>query len=105
MARVFTHISEEELALLDPESAFAKRVRGIFKEQEQPWWGHYIEQAQKEYGREGECEIDDDACVSQSDDGGAYVQAWVWVYDKCCPECDEPVRFGEVCQCAASVNS
>jgi len=30
---------------------------------------------------EGTLEIDSNAMVSQSDDGGAYVQAWVWVYD------------------------
>lgn len=30
---------------------------------------------------EGECEIDDKAVVSVSDEGGAYVQAWVWVDD------------------------
>lgn len=28
---------------------------------------------------EGELEIDDDAVVSEGDDNGAYVQAWVWV--------------------------
>lgn len=31
-----------------------------------------------EFVREGECEIDDHAVVSQSD-AGAYVMAWVWV--------------------------
>ncbi|WP_169833234.1 hypothetical protein [Sphingomonas panacis] len=30
------------------------------------------------FARAGECEIDDDAVVSASDDG-AYVMAWVWV--------------------------
>jgi len=35
--------------------------------------------------REGECEIDDHAVVSASDEG-AYVMAWVWVY---APEEDE----------------
>lgn len=30
---------------------------------------------------EGELEVDDDAKVSISPDGGAYVQAWVWVTD------------------------
>ncbi len=29
--------------------------------------------------KEGELEIDDDAKISEGDDNGAYVQAWVWV--------------------------
>lgn len=28
---------------------------------------------------EGELEIDDGATISEGDDNGAYVQAWVWV--------------------------
>lgn len=31
--------------------------------------------------KDGELEIDPDAVVSISEDGGAYVQAWVWVQD------------------------
>ena len=42
----------------------------------------YFEQAKELWHRDGECEIDSDAVVSVSDDGGAYVQAWVWVADK-----------------------
>ncbi len=30
---------------------------------------------------DGVLEIDSDAKVSRGDDPGAYVQAWVWVYD------------------------
>lgn len=37
------------------------------------------ELAGQQYGREGECEIDDDAVISRGEDNGAYVQAWVWV--------------------------
>lgn len=32
--------------------------------------------------REGSVEVDDNALVSVSDDGGAYVQAWIWVSDE-----------------------
>lgn len=32
-------------------------------------------------GKDGEIEVDDDASVSVSDDGGAYVMAWLWVYN------------------------
>lgn len=39
----------------------------------------YREKADEEHGRDGECEIDDDAVVSISEDGGAYVASWVWV--------------------------
>lgn len=36
--------------------------------------------ASDEWHRDGEIEIDSDAVVSRSEDGGAYVAAWVWVY-------------------------
>lgn len=29
--------------------------------------------------RDGEVEVDDNAVVSEGEDNGAYVQAWVWV--------------------------
>lgn len=35
--------------------------------------------AKEQLQKDGELEIDDDAVVSISEDGGAYVQAWVWV--------------------------
>lgn len=38
-----------------------------------------IELARAEHQRDGEVEIDDSAIISYSDDGGAYVGAWVWV--------------------------
>lgn len=41
----------------------------------------YVAAADEIHGRDGECEIDDGAKVSLGDDSGAYVQAWVWVYD------------------------
>jgi hypothetical protein len=34
---------------------------------------------QHETRREGELEIDDGAKLSEGDDNGSYVQAWVWV--------------------------
>ncbi|HYW43078.1 MAG TPA: hypothetical protein VE959_09480, partial [Bryobacteraceae bacterium] len=46
----------------------------------------YIEQAQADYMRDGEIEIDDGAVVSRGSDQGAYVQAWVWVSDDSLPE-------------------
>lgn len=39
------------------------------------------QKAQNEIANDGEIEIDEGAVVSLSDDGGAYVQAWVWISD------------------------
>lgn len=50
----------------------------------------YREAAKNLYHNDGECEIDDTAVVSVSEDGGAYVQAWVWVYDTDVTERKEP---------------
>lgn len=38
----------------------------------------YRKAAKSQYHSEGQVEIDDDALVSESEEG-AYVQAWVWV--------------------------
>ncbi len=38
-----------------------------------------VDLAKSQHHRDGECEIDDTATVSEGDDNGAYVQAWVWV--------------------------
>lgn len=39
-----------------------------------------VELARKKHQKEGTIEIDDNAKVSEGNDNGAYVQAWVWVY-------------------------
>lgn len=41
----------------------------------------WLEAARSIHQVEGECEIDNNAQISYSSDGGAYVQAWVWVPD------------------------
>lgn len=41
--------------------------------------GEIREMARDEHQREGEVEIDDNAILSEGDDNGTYVQAWVWV--------------------------
>lgn len=38
-----------------------------------------VELAKEQCHRDGECEVDDNAIVSEGNDNGAYVQAWVWV--------------------------
>lgn len=35
--------------------------------------------AREQWSEEGTLEIDDNAVISDGDDNGAYVQAWVWV--------------------------
>jgi hypothetical protein len=35
--------------------------------------------AKDQHHKDGEIEIDDGSTVSEGDDNGAYVQAWVWV--------------------------
>lgn len=50
------------------------------------------------YAKDGVLEIDDEALVSESNDNGAYVQAWVWVgfvetdLDKTGPEDEKYVK-------------
>ena len=39
----------------------------------------FREAARKLKEKEGELEIDDNAAISRGSDGGAYVQAWVWI--------------------------
>lgn len=38
-----------------------------------------VEMAREQHHDEGTCEVDNNAEVSEGDDNGAYVQAWVWV--------------------------
>ena len=38
-----------------------------------------IDLARERHGEEGAVEIDDNAQLSEGDDNGCYVQAWVWV--------------------------
>jgi hypothetical protein len=42
----------------------------------------YLKAAHEHHDREGEIEFDDTAIISESDDEGAYVMAWVWVTDE-----------------------
>lgn len=52
---------------------------------------------------DGELEIDDNAIVSEGDENGAYVAAWVWVsfdgtrLSKLCELCDEPLNADGKC--------
>lgn len=46
---------------------------------EQELEGLYRSAARRLWHEEGSIEVDEAAAVSLSEDGGAYVQAWVWV--------------------------
>ena len=37
------------------------------------------ELARAQYHEDGVCEIDDSSLISEGDDNGCYVEAWVWV--------------------------
>jgi hypothetical protein len=54
-------------------------------------WPEWIQAAQDLHHRDGECEIDDNAIVSEGGDNGAYVSAWVWVPLPACDCCGEPL--------------
>ena len=58
---------ENEIKMLDPQHGESSRVRKI----------RILAKTTLE--KDGELEIDDNAVISESDDNGAYVQAWVWI--------------------------
>ena len=49
---------------------------------------------------DGDIEFDDDAIVSLSDDGGAYVQAWLWIDD---PEASDPDDIEHCDRCTVAL--
>lgn len=57
------------------------RSINILLEADEKTIDRYVERAGDLYHRDGEIEIDDDAMLSLSKDGGEYVSAWVWVPD------------------------
>lgn len=48
--------------------------------QPSPTDAELIRRAKEQHGRDGECEIDRNAVVSENDTNGAYVSAWVFVH-------------------------
>lgn len=71
--------SEELLATL---SEAVKATRMERRTQNSAKCEAYRAAAAAQYGSDGEVEIDSNAIVSLGADPGAYVQAWVWVYDE-----------------------
>lgn len=60
---------------------------------------HYRDAAQA-MQRDGELEVDDGAVVSLSDDGGAYVAAWMWVSAEAAGLTDDDIETDEPGRCA-----
>lgn len=81
----------------DVKSAMAYITEALGADQDETV-DQYREAARTKWEEEGECEIDDLAVVSVSEDGGAYVQAWVWVSNEdagikdlgSCADCGQP---------------
>lgn len=71
-------VSEREV-YPDPENRLAHNERKGYESMATN--KEYIKTAKEKYHSEGSIEIDSGATVSRGDDNGAYVQAWVWVYD------------------------
>ena len=82
--RIWTWIDEEDLLQIRKPSALHERAKHLLEEQNTGNWDKYLEGAREAYHRDGEIEIEDDATVSYSEDKGAYVLAWVWIYDVDC---------------------
>ncbi len=59
----------------------AKKIENWEAEQRQPLAQAYVKQAQQK-SDEGTLEVDDSAHVSFGNSNGAYVQAWLWVYQE-----------------------
>lgn len=81
--------TSKELALMTFIDDWKKNARSDLHKR-------YFQAAVEAYHRDGETEVteegDDTVMVSPSDDGGAYVMAWVWVSDDeadICPECGD----------------
>lgn len=65
-------------------STALQQIEALNKEQNSRTFKALRKAADREYGREGEIEVDDNAVVSRADgnpEHGAYVAAWVWVSD------------------------
>jgi len=91
--RLFPHYSQCEaddvrvLALLLMAEIAADAEHPMTKEERRQ---AIVARAQDEYHDEGFIEVDDNAKLSEGDDNGTYVQAWVWM-DFACTQFDKEV--------------
>lgn len=72
---------DEAAALQAVRNSLAPKLNSMSVAQLATWQEEdkYRQAAWDNFHRDGECEIDDEAKVSIGSDGGAYVQAWIWV--------------------------
>lgn len=89
---MYVHLSPEDLGLIvaslskltiEPAGALRESLQRKLDESREPARlasdQAYVAAAQTRYNDDGTCEVDVGALVSISEDGGAYVMAWVWV--------------------------
>ena len=91
MPIVLTDHEIREIVDLAPPT-LRRRLESALADSAVPRTQHILDIA-REFARDGELEIDDqNAVVSEGEDNGAYVLAWMWVdfadtdLDKCCAE-------------------
>lgn len=97
---MYVYLEPEELKLLvaalspltiEPAKTLQAKLQQKIDEDQlkgmQELYQEYRTAAFKAFHSDGELEIDDNALVSISEDGGAYVMGWVWVADE--PEDEE----------------
>lgn len=76
-------IEESDLKDVIPDSNLHKKIIAqIAQDLLEPYQKKYLDHARKNIQINGELEFDDDAAVSISDDGGAYVMCWKWIRDE-----------------------
>jgi len=70
---------------LNKEDGASKKLAHelLLRREEQKRLAKYRKAAEKQQ-KDGEIEIDRDAVVSKGADPGAYVMAWIWIYDEEC---------------------
>lgn len=91
MAWISVNNTEMDILAKMPEFKHNFNLQEALREREKP--SDYNEEkrdaAIEAYARDGEIEVDADAVVSESDDNGAYVMAWLWVGD-------DPLEAGDL---------
>jgi hypothetical protein len=71
--------------MVDSDPALATYIHEWIADAHRPENDQWVEAAKEKHQDEGDVEVDEQsdgsALISISDDGGAYVLAWVWVYN------------------------
>ena len=83
---IYTDAPEYAERVAKVKALVAKEISNQRK-QESKTCNQFRDMAKSKWTDEGQIEIDDGAIVSISDDGGAYVAAWVWIDGEVCRTC------------------